>query len=274
MAGIAQAMPKGGSKLMLETLKVMTDGVTNTADKNRDFFVNEAQKLLKLQSNNPAKAYKHNLEVTVAAIEGDIAATNMWDTGSGRFNKNFICDAKPGHPLPPPQNFLVGDLDKRPRIELTRPVENLHLRMVDRTTGKVHWDVVYDFNQQDESKPLEVEDGSVFGMVKSFLLGGTWKNTAAIPRFSDNIPFLGWVGRQRVGGVQQDFPPKDDPPHWYELTLTDEGAAPTRYNGGNFVGRVVLVENHPLDVPSAELAHKEGDVLEQAMPGSLMFAQS
>ncbi|CAD7946799.1 unnamed protein product [Amoebophrya sp. A120] len=276
---VGTALAAGFPAPLNTAVKGITDHVASAAMKNQEFFIDEGRKLLDLQTNNYHKAYKHDLKVTVAYQSPNIVATNFIDD-KGEFNKNFICDRAAGHPMPPTASFLTGNIDKRPRIDLSKKVENIHAKFVDKTTGKVHWDVVYDFHKVDDET---AKDGAVagssefFDLLQNDIFGGA-KTSASILQWSEKIPFLGRMAKARVGGAQQDFlqicPPKSDPPHWYELSLFDEGAPPDRYNGGNLIGKMLFVEQHPLDVPNENIAHKEADILEKAMPEMVMFAQS
>merc|ERR1711918_113549 len=82
------------------------------------------------------------------------------------------------------------------------------------------------------------------------------------------------------GGTQQAFipfcPPQDDPPHWYELAVTQAvpAASLAKKPVGDFalpevLGRLLIVETHPNDIPTAASAHSFPDML-PVIPSSFL----
>lgn len=78
----------------------------------------------------------------------------------------------------------------------------------------------------------------------------------------------------RKGGTQRDFltfcPAKDDPPHWYKLSITtNDWAKPNSVTpGSRKLGEITLTEHHPLDIPDDNQAHggRDGYAIDRAMP--------
>lgn len=237
----------------------------------RGFFDNgmdlltDFRDIYKTVFNNPDRQYKHNLQVTVFEQTPGIVSTNLWDD-HGVFNKNFICPEAAGNPSYAETSWLTGDLDAKPRIQFNRNLRNVHARMVDKYNGKVHWDVIYDLGGEEDSNGIETVFNAMLG-----------EEETSIPNWSDSMPLMFKWKNARVGGTQQDFlticPPKEDPPHWYELSFWQEGIAPSMYTGKNqsLLGMVTLIETHPMDVPTGALAHKEQEIIAQVAPDLVMF---
>ncbi|CAD7941320.1 unnamed protein product [Amoebophrya sp. A25] len=292
-------MPLDVQQQALAAVPLAKNYLKNAAKDNQEFFLDQGLKYVRESFNNYHKAYKHNLRVSVLTEDqGDaaggggppfLARTNLVDE-EGEFNKNFICPERPGHAVPPKTWVVTDDLDKQPLLEFTRPVDALHAHFVDKTTGKVHWDAVYDFRDADDvAKSSTIADkagGSTFNFLSDLVesaLGGSAGGKTKLPNFSlKTNPFYTTYAQALKGGTQQDFlqicPPPDDPPHWYELTLTDVGPSPKQVARGggtaSLLGRIKLIETHPLDLPTQGIAHKEGSLLEAADPGMIMFAHS
>lgn len=172
-------------------------------------LASEGMFLAKKSFNNPEKVYKHNLQVTVAEQTPGIVSSNLWDE-KGVFNRNFICPEGDGHPKPVETNLVLGAEDKRPRLDFNYPVDNVHVHMVDKVNGKVHWDVIM---QRD------MASASTQAMIKRLA-----KKMAGMEEHWFKVAGRGGIlDAQKddyIGGTQQEFlsicPPKDDPPHWWE----------------------------------------------------------
>lgn len=59
----------------------------------------------------------------------------------------------------------------------------------------------------------------------------------------------------------------------YEITVTQEGFDPDRYNGNNMslLGKIKLMETHPMDIPTGAIAHREQDILQEVAPETMLF---